>query len=512
MGKAKKDSVLLEGMLASYRNARNAGDQEDEAKWANNIGHMYKERGEYKLALEWFLKDYTISMKIHASDPVKLMPTCQSIGEAHLRLLDFGKALQWQVQQVSCVSHELWQYIFQHDLSSCSSRFLNVCALQRKHFHLAEEAADEPEQQRASTQLGRTYLEIFETKSTLSAVQDASRYLTISLSLAQNLKAHPPSKELSPSGFVKELVDAYNNLGLLRVAVDDFTAAEKYYNQGLKICDEEEVNENDDARSRLHHNLGQLYCELRQWDKAREHTDMDIAICQRIPHAQGEAKGLVNQGILHLKALEFEKARMSFKRALVIAQSLQDETQLCEDIIANLEVLSEAEDKSKQIGVLLQQQKKLRRGVESAPNVLSSRTIIKQEMKLLFDILSEAYAIKSWDVIRSIEPQTFRHLEFCYFLTRARICWVEQHLGMSKRLKTLAERLGDHEKLGDALDLIGISYYNLRIFSKAIKWHWKGWDVCHRINHLEVLVPLMLVKLYAIFICFQSITSQQDAH
>ncbi|OAE34095.1 hypothetical protein AXG93_2891s1190 [Marchantia polymorpha subsp. ruderalis] len=423
MGKAKKDSVLLEGMLGSYRNARNAGDQEDEAKWANNIGHMYKERGEYKLALEWFLKDYTISMKIHASDPVKLMPTCQSIGEAHLRLLDFEKALQWQ----------------------------------RKHFHLAEEAADEPEQQRASTQLGRTYLEIFETKSTISAVQDASRYLRISLSLAQNLKACPPPKELSPSGFVKELVDAYNNLGLLRVAVDDFTAAEKYYNQGLKICDEEEVNENDDARSRLHHNLGQLYCELRQWDKAREHTDMDIAICQRIPHAQGEAKGLVNQGILHLKALEFEKARMSFKRALVIAQSLQDETQLCEDIIANLEVLSEAEDKSKQIGVLLQQQKKLRRGVESAPNVLSSRTIIKQEMKLLFDILSEAYAIKSWDV----------------------------HLGMSKRLKTLAERLGDHEKLGDALDLIGISYYNLRIFSKAIKWHWKEWDVCHRINHLE---------------------------
>ncbi|KAL2621571.1 hypothetical protein R1flu_001776 [Riccia fluitans] len=423
MGKGRKESAALEGMLASYRNARNAGDEEDEAKWANNIGHLYKERGEYKHALQWFTKDYKISMKLYSSDPVKLMPTCQSIGEAYLRLLDLENALIWQI----------------------------------KHFHLAEEAADEPEQQRASTQLGRTYLEIFESKNTISAVGDATRYFGISLDLAKRLRANPPSKELSPTGFVKELADAYNNLGLLRTAVDDCVGAEKFYNLGLKICDDEELNENDDARSRLHHNLGQLYCELRQWEKARYHTDMDITICQRIPHAQGEAKGLVNQGILHLRALEFEKARMSFKRALVIAQSLEDETQLCQDIRANLDVLDEAEEKTKQIAVLMQQQKKLRRSIENAPSVLSSRNLMKQEMKLLFDILTEAYAIKSWDV----------------------------HLGMAKRLKSLSERLGDHEKLGDALGLIGISYYNLRNFTKAIKWHRKEWDVCNRINHLE---------------------------
>ncbi|KAL3680655.1 hypothetical protein R1sor_023611 [Riccia sorocarpa] len=451
MGKGRKDGSLLEGMIASYKNAKNTGDEEDEAKWANNIGHLYKERGEYKLALHWFTKDYNISIKLHPSDPVKLMPTCQSIGEAHLRLIDLENALTWQI----------------------------------RHFKLAEEAVDEPEQQRASTQLGRTYLEIFESKNTTSAVQDASRYFGISLELAKKLKANPPPN--SPTGFVKELVDAYNNLGLLRVAVDDYIEAEKYYNQGLKICDDEELNENDDARSRLHHNLGQLYCELRQWEKARYHTDMDIAICQRIPHAQGEAKGLVNQGILHLKSLEFEKARMSFKRALVIAQSLQDETQLCLDIKANLDVLDEAEEKTKQIALLMQHQKKLRRGIENAPNVLASRTMMKQEMKLLFDILTEAYAIKSWDV----------------------------HLGMAKRLKYLSERLGDHEKLGDALGLIGISYYNLRNFTKAVKWHEKEWDVCNRINHLEgqIVAKINLGNCYDSYGDWESaLEAYQDAY
>jgi hypothetical protein len=59
-------------------------------------------------------------------------------------------------------------------------------------------------------------------------------------------------------------------------------------------------------------------------------------------------------------------------------------------------------------------------------------------------------------------------------------------LKLGKRLKKVVTFLGDMEKLGDALDLIGESYYNLRKYQKAQKWHFQSWQVCKRVKHLEV--------------------------
>ncbi|KAG0494416.1 hypothetical protein HPP92_005410 [Vanilla planifolia] len=83
--------------------------------------------------------------------------------------------------------------------------------------------------------------------------------------------------------------------------LDNLEEAEKTLLEGLKICDEEEVNVDDDGRSRLHHNLGSVYLELREWSKAREHIEKDVIICKRIGHAQGEAKGFINLGELHYR-------------------------------------------------------------------------------------------------------------------------------------------------------------------------------------------------------------------
>jgi hypothetical protein len=48
------------------------------------------------------------------------------------------------------------------------------------------------------------------------------------------------------------------------------------------------------------------------------------------------------------------------------------------------------------------------------------------------------------------------------------------------------KEMGDMEKLGDALEIVGESYYNLKDFTKAKKWHLRSWDLCKRIGHLEV--------------------------
>ena len=85
----------LKAAKAAYRNAREEGNRREEARWANVIGDIFKNRGEYVEALKWLRLDYDITMKFL---PEKHMfPTCQSLGEIYLRLEQFSEALTYQV-------------------------------------------------------------------------------------------------------------------------------------------------------------------------------------------------------------------------------------------------------------------------------------------------------------------------------------------------------------------------------------------------------------------------------
>lgn len=79
----------------AYRSAKEEGNRQEEARWANVIGDILKNRGEYVEALKWFRIDYDVSVKYL---PEKhLLPTCQSLGEVYLRLEHFKDALIYQV-------------------------------------------------------------------------------------------------------------------------------------------------------------------------------------------------------------------------------------------------------------------------------------------------------------------------------------------------------------------------------------------------------------------------------
>jgi tetratricopeptide (TPR) repeat protein len=255
------------------------------------------------------------------------------------------------------------------------------------------------EQQRACTQLGRTYLELYEAKERLSGLTDAKAYFTTALELAERLRTDSVESQRSPSGFVVEHVDAYNNLGLSRAMAEDYKQALKLYSAGLKLCDEEEVDENDAARSRIHHNLGRLYTELRSWEKAKYHIELDIEICQKIPHAQGEAKGLMNLADLYFKSQDYEQVARCYKRALHIAQTLEDEDALCSHIKSNMEVLGQAKAKTKEFDVDMQKLSKLRREVESSKGTAAERRYIKQESALLLVLTNRAEELQSWEVV-----------------------------------------------------------------------------------------------------------------
>ncbi|XP_058073084.1 protein TONSOKU isoform X2 [Magnolia sinica] len=415
-----RDDLQLKSAKISYKEASFNGNRQEEARWANVIGDILKQRGEYIEALRWLRIDYEISIK-HLPEK-HLLPTCQSLGEVYLRLQRFEEALIYQ----------------------------------KKHLELAKDADDLVEQQRACTQLGRTYHEICSrSDNDHFAVRNAKKYFKTAMELARTLKENPlPHKS---SLFVKEFIDAHNNLGMLEMDLDNLEEAQKFLLKGLKICDEEEMNEDDDARSRLHHNLGSLYIELRAWDKAKEHIERDILICKRIGHPQGEAKGYINLGELHYQVQKYDEAILCYQKALDIVGSMEDEDALVDQINQNIETVQKAAEVLEELKKEEQKLKKLARTTAVARGTGDERRCLLQQNTCLDCLIDKSSMIFAWT----------KHREF------------------AKRKKRVTTELCDKEKLGDSFLAIGESYQKLRKFDKAHKWYMKSWNAYESIGNLE---------------------------
>ncbi|KAF3650623.1 putative 40S ribosomal protein S18-like [Capsicum annuum] len=416
MGKNDSQNQLIEAKRA-YKSAKAEGNRTEEARWANLIGDILKNRGEYVEALRWLRIDYEISL--HYLAEKQLLPSCQSLGEVYLRLQDYKYALNFQ----------------------------------KKHLELAKDENDLVEQQRASTQLGRTYHEIFlKSEDDHDSVRNARKYFKLSLNLAKTLKKNLQSSKQS---FVKEYIDAYNNIGMLEVDLDNLEEAEKILSRGLDICDEEEVSVDDDGRSRLHHNLGNVYTELRKWNKARQHIEKDITICHRIGHCQGEAKGYINLGELHYRIQRYDEAVKCYEWALKLAKSMEDEDALISQANQNIEIVKEACKVMDEIKLGEQSLKKLAREMEIARGTEGERKCLLQQNSALDHLIEKSSAIFAW------------------------------HRTYAKKKKQIASELCDKEKLSDSFLAVGESHQKLREFDKALKWYNKSLDTYISIGNLE---------------------------
>ncbi|CAN1305981.1 Protein TONSOKU [Linum perenne] len=414
-----RDDGRLSTAKRAYKTAQEEGNRQDEARWANVIGDILKNRGEYVEALRWLRKDYDVSVRYLPEKD--LLATCQSIGELYLRLENFSDALVYQ----------------------------------KKHFELANSANDLAEQQRASTQLGRLYHAMFlRSDDDCYAVKNAKKYFKLAMKLAETLKGNPPTNK---SSFLKEYIDAHNNIGMLEFDLDNLEVAKDILIKGLQICDEEEVDENDDARSRLHHNLGNCYMELRKWDKAREHIEKDIVICQKIAQCQGEAKGFINLGELHSRVQKYDDAVLCYQRALGLAKSMEDEDALVKQIEANIITVREAMKVVDDLKVEEQNLKKLTRDMASVRGTAHERKYLLKLYTLLDHLIEKSSSISAW----------LKHLEF------------------AKQKKKVATQLCDKVKLNDSYLVLGESYQKIRDFNKAYKCFSKAWEGYKVIGCLE---------------------------
>ncbi|GAU35075.1 hypothetical protein TSUD_69980, partial [Trifolium subterraneum] len=349
----------LKSAKSAYQNAKAEGNHREEARWANVIGDILKNRGEYVKALKWIRIDYDVSRK-HLPEK-HLLTTCQSLGEIYLRLERFDEALTFQ----------------------------------KRHLDLARDADDLVEQQRATTQLGRTYFELFSrSEHDHNSIRNAKKYFKSAMDLAANLKENPPN---SKSSFLKEYIDAYNNIGMLELEIDNLHEAQKILTRGLEICDEEEISEYDDGRSRLHHNLGNVYMELRMWNEARKNIKKDIQICHKIGHCQGEAKGYINLGEMHYRTQKYDEARSFYEKALALAKSLEDEDALVRQINQNINIVKSAVEVMDEIKREEQKLKKLKRDIVSARGTLNERKCLLLQNGSLEILVEKARTISAWE-------------------------------------------------------------------------------------------------------------------
>lgn len=262
---------------------------------------------------------------------------------------------------------------------------------QKKHLELAKDANDKIEEQRANTQLGRTYHEMFlKSDKDHTSLQNAKKYFHSAMKLAHSLK------KSDKHTFLKEYIDSHNNIGMVEMDLDNLEQAENILTKGLLICDEEEVAQNDDGRTRLHHNLGNLYMELRKWDKAKYHIEKDIVICKNIGHCQGEAKGYINLGELHYRVHKYDDATLCYQKAMKLAKCMDDEHALVTQIHENLHVMKEATKVMEDLRKEEQNLKKLSRNMATAKGTSGERKCLLQQNASLDRLIEKSRIIFAW--------------------------------------------------------------------------------------------------------------------
>lgn len=104
-----KDDEQFNAANRAYQIAKDEGNREEEARWANVIGNVLKNKGEYVKALTWLRRDYDISVKYLPQK--QSFATCQSLGEVYLRLLDFKNALNYQVSSIAFAIDYLFVFV-----------------------------------------------------------------------------------------------------------------------------------------------------------------------------------------------------------------------------------------------------------------------------------------------------------------------------------------------------------------------------------------------------------------
>jgi len=124
----------------------------------------------------------------------------------------------------------------------------------------------------------------------------------------------------------------YNNIGNIHRARGNLKDANTYYRQAVDIgkellekAPEDEKKQHVIALASRYNNLGLLYQEIEEFDRAVEYMKEALKYDQMIDNARGFATRYGNLGLIHLETEDFKAAKQSFEEAESIAKSIGSE-------------------------------------------------------------------------------------------------------------------------------------------------------------------------------------------
>jgi len=111
------------------------------------------------------------------------------------------------------------------------------------------------------------------------------------------------------------------NLGVIYANLSQHEKARDYYEQALAIS--REIKDRRGEGLTLN-NLGIVYANLSQHERAREHFEQALAISREIKDREGEGGRLGNLGVVYENLSQHEKARDYYEQALAISREIKD--------------------------------------------------------------------------------------------------------------------------------------------------------------------------------------------
>ena len=191
-------------------------------------------------------------------------------------------------------------------------------------------------------------------------------------------------------------------------------------------------------------NLGVIYANLSQHEKARDYYEQALAISREIKDREGEGITLGNLGNVYENLSQYEKARDYYEQALAISREIKDRRGVAEtlgnlgNVYANLSQHEKARDYYEQ-ALAIRREIKDRRGVaETLGNLGVIYANLSQEYEKARDYYEQALAIRRETKDRRGEGQTLKNLGNVYESLsqheRAREHF-EQALAISREIK-----------------------------------------------------------------------------
>ncbi len=147
-------------------------------------------------------------------------------------------------------------------------------------------------------------------------LDEAHNFARQAMEILENLAGSPG---ISEQNRLRSLASALNLLTIIAIYRGAYSEALRFGHRGLEVA---QACQDRLKESQFYGNLGLVYHDLGQWDRALEFLEKDWTLSEEIGHLQGLAAALSNIGIVHLQRGAFGEAREALTRALAIQRRL----------------------------------------------------------------------------------------------------------------------------------------------------------------------------------------------